>query len=62
MPNGGRIDMTFEAWMKEINGHVIRKTGVSVDDLPDCPFRDWYDDGVKPTGAASRAIRNAKDE
>mgnify|MGYP001614494459 CR=1 FL=1 len=38
------------------------KTGASVYDLPDCPFADWYDDGVTPKGAATRAVKLAEED
>ena len=57
--------MTFEAWMAKadvvclaISGEY--SSGLSIHDLPDCPFRDWFDEGVSPKSAAHRAIRNAK--
>jgi hypothetical protein len=30
-----------------------------VHDLPDCPFADWFGDGVSPREAARLAIENA---
>lgn len=48
---------TFEQWMKEVDNAVKAKIGLSVHDLSDCPFRDWYDNGKTAKGAASRAIK-----
>ena len=60
-----KTPQTFAAWMAmadaaclAISGQYSR--GNSIHDLPDCPFRDWFDDGVSPKSAAHRAIRNAK--
>jgi len=53
--------LSFEAWMQEVDNAVSRRTGMSVHDLPDVPFRDWYDDGVPPRSAAARAIRAANE-
>lgn len=50
---------TFEAWMIQVDLKVQARLGISVHDLPDCPFRDWYDSRVSPAKAAARAIRNA---
>lgn len=52
---------TFEQWMKLVDQAVAAKIGISVHDLPDCPFRDWYDTHKTPKNAASAAIRNAKE-
>mgnify|MGYP001558445423 FL=1 len=48
---------TFESWMAKVDQHVSRRAGVSVHDLTDCYFADWYEDGLTPSRAASRAIR-----
>lgn len=49
----------FKAWMAKVDAVVSARSGLSADDLPDCCYRDWYDDGVKPAAAAARAIRMA---
>jgi hypothetical protein len=51
--------MTFEQWMRAVDNAVSRIAMVSVYDLPDCDFRSWYEDGVKPVTAARRALRSA---
>ncbi len=53
---------TFKEWMAEVDEQVQVLACVSVYDLPDCLFRDWYDDELTPRQAARRAIRNATDE
>ena len=52
---------SFENWLARIDAIVSEKCGLSVHDLPDCPFRDWYDDGVSAASAAKRAIRLANE-
>ena len=49
----------FAVWMQAVDSEVWATTGVSVHDLPDCLYRDWYDDGTKPQTAAKRAIKQA---
>jgi hypothetical protein len=49
--------LTFDAWMELVDEICQKKYGVSVYDLADCPFRDWYDDDLTPSSAASRARR-----
>jgi hypothetical protein len=55
------IKMTFDEWLKAVDTIITAKLGLSRDDLPDCCYRDWYDDGVTPKTAAFRAIRNASE-
>jgi len=51
---------TFDQWMREVKAE-ISKSGLHADDLPDVPYKDWYDDRVSVKSAAKRAIRNAMD-
>lgn len=51
---------SFEAWMAKVNAYVEKLAGLSADDLPDCCYRDWYDDGVSPANAARRALKCAE--
>jgi len=55
-----RLD--FDAWRYGVDQRINALTGLSADDLPDCPYRDWYDEGIGVTVAARRAIRYAMDE
>jgi len=52
----------FKVWMHAVDRTVERLAGLSRDDLPDCPYADWYEDGVMPGQAARRAIRGAQQE
>jgi hypothetical protein len=49
---------TFDEWMARID-RLVYLRGLSVYDLPDCPFRDWYDKRVRPIRAANKALANA---
>jgi hypothetical protein len=53
------VGQGFQQWMHQVDQTVQGKVGLSVHDLEDCPFMDWFKDGVKPASAATRAIRNA---
>jgi len=55
------LPLTFDAWKKEVDLALLFGYGVESDDLPDCPYRDWYDDKVPPKSAAKRAYRNASE-
>lgn len=49
----------FAKWLRAVDTVCCLIAGVSVHDLPDCLFRDWFEDGVKPSTAARRALRDA---
>ncbi len=48
--------MTFEQWMKQVDRIVGHISGVSVHDLADANFRDWYDDEMDPQEAANLVL------
>jgi len=52
-------DAKFKEWMKKADDACYLNYGMSIHDLPDVPFRDWFKDGVTPTRAAARAVRSA---
>ena len=51
--------MSFEQWLVQVDNAVWSRVGLGRDDLPDCPYRDWYEEEVSPLRAAIRAIRMA---
>lgn len=51
-PNPRTAKQTFESWMAGVDKAVLKKAFVSVHDLADMPFRDWYEDGITPSQAA----------
>ncbi len=53
---------TFEEWMQRVDRVVTRAVGLSVYDLPDCRYRDWYDERMRPVWAADEALRKAADD
>jgi hypothetical protein len=52
---------TFDQWMKEVDAELVRRCGMGYLDLPDVSYRQWWEDGVSVKGAASRAIKAAKE-
>lgn len=50
---------TFENWMRRVDAVVTARAGVSVHDLPDMSFRDWYDEGITPGQAARLVLEDA---
>ncbi len=53
---------TFEKWMERVDGLVMRHAGVGVDDLPDCPFYDWYTARLRPIWAANKVLARATED
>lgn len=52
---------TFDEWFAAVDAACRSKYGVSIHDLPDCCYRDWYEARVTPKGAASRAWKLAQE-
>ena len=55
-------EAAFKAWMKKVNASVMCSVGLSVHDLPDACYRDWFENGVSPEDAASHIVAEAMDE
>lgn len=55
------LPATFAVWRRSVDAVVLAKTGLRLSDLPDVALMDWYEAKVKPTAAAARAIRYAKE-
>ena len=53
--------VSFEAWYTKVGLHVQKLAGLSVDDLPDCPYADWWEDDMPALSAARKAIRMASE-
>jgi hypothetical protein len=49
---------TFEQWMAAVDVTVQAAVGLSVADLPDAPFMDWFEAG-KSVKSAARAVVNS---
>ena len=47
---------TFDEWMRRVDAVMWRAVGVSIHDLPDCDFRTWYDERLRPVRAANRTL------
>jgi hypothetical protein len=46
----------FDTWMKRVDSALVRKCGLTSDDLSDCCYYDWYEDGVSPINAANMVL------
>lgn len=52
----------FDDWRAQVDAEVSRRSGVGLDDLPDCPLADWFENGMTAKQAARAALANAADE
>ena len=53
-------ESAWQLWIAKVDMAIGQLCGgLSHDDLPDCCYRDWFNDGVSPLQAAKRAITNA---
>lgn len=52
-------DVAFNEWMEQVDLVVREIAWCSVYDLPDCAFRDMYDDEAEPAEAANVALEAA---
>ena len=55
------MKITFEQWKKQVDKNISVFCGLTSDDLADCCYMQWYEDGVKPLSAAKRAIKNSEE-
>lgn len=46
-----RDGIGFEKWMKSVNEILVKKLGLSSDDLPDFLWMDIFEDGLTPRNA-----------
>jgi hypothetical protein len=49
-------------WKQEADNLCNKNFGLSLDDLPDCCYMDWYEEGITPARAVLRAMKNAQGE
>jgi hypothetical protein len=47
----------FDAWLRRVDNALMRLCGIGTADLVDCCYADWYDEGLSPSEAARRALR-----
>lgn len=50
--------MTFERWMKKVDRALYGFSSMESADLPDQPWRDWYNDEMPPIEAAQECLTN----
>ena len=52
----------FEGWKMAVDDEVGALVGLSCDDLPDAPYRDWYDEGMSPSEAAEEVLQGVAEK
>lgn len=53
---------TFNTWMKQVEQTLLNTIGLSHLDLPDFPFRDWFDDGISVSEAVGAVLQESEIE
>ena len=49
-------DKTFDVWMVEVDRQLEVACGLASDELPDCSYRDWFDDELTATEAVELVL------
>ena len=49
-------ELTFEKWMSKVDAAISQICGLTSEDLADQCYRDWYEDEMSPSEAASEAL------
>lgn len=52
--------ISFDRWLDAVDNILQGMIGLALDDLPDCNYRDMYDDGFLPYEAAKYAFQEAQ--
>jgi len=52
----------FLAWMREVDGRLIKEYSIGVDDLPDLPWEEWYKERIASDEAVMYAIEKVNNE
>jgi hypothetical protein len=55
-PKSADDESKFQSWYREVDRAISAMVGLGRDDLPDMPYRDWFDDGMSTGKAARRAL------
>lgn len=54
----GGPKLSFNDWMRKTDGIVSERVGLDTRDLPDKPYRAWFDSGMSPQDAASEVLHD----
>jgi hypothetical protein len=49
---------SFVEWLNKVNRKVIALTGITIHDLSDQPFREWFDEGMDADEAAELTLED----
>lgn len=53
----------FKSWMERVETECIKNFGLTIDDLPDQPYYDWFEDDLDPSDVVEEiAEREGLDE
>lgn len=54
-------DARFDQWIKKVDHILLSTCGLTSDYLPDCLYRDWFDDNMDYQKAAKIAAAFAQE-
>lgn len=57
MTNDTRYELDYDRWFDLVNAHVQQMIGVSVLDLADYAFRDYYDSDISALVVAREIVQ-----
>lgn len=52
-------ELAFATWLARVDMALIRRLGLTTDDLPNIDYRGMHAEGLTPSEAARQAILNA---
>jgi len=53
---------TYEVWKDQVDAELLRRVGLTSDDLPDYCYRDSYEAGESPRSVAQEVIAALKED
>ena len=48
---------SFDQWLQEVDDILERKLQLDHNEMADVNYKEWYENGVSPKTAATRAIK-----
>ena len=49
----------FDLWIQNVDSLIVGTVGIGIDDLPDAPYRAWFDQQMRPSDAAMAALESS---
>lgn len=52
----------YQKWEMDVSSAMYKRYGLGINDIPDMPWREWYNDEFDPEDAADMAINKLRRE